>query len=178
MEHPLQQRKKTKQFENQNLNKIGQEQIDALDAAVRAVVSAGTFLQNLKPQDRSRGARLGKRNEPFAARALVLAKQDARLVARQLAVEDIEAAKSRRETLLALSSLLAHVKQGVDDTALLFGSEFYGSALAVYETAKRFGPGAGHEELLGELRALKKRRPKKPTAPPLAPTPAENLPMV
>lgn len=160
-------------MDSNNLKNITQQQIDALDAAIRGALSAGVFLQNLKPSDRTRLARVGKKNEPFADRSIVLAKQAPGLLTRQYTQESIEGVKGSREALLALSSLLALLKRSVDDTALLFSAELYTTALSIYETAKRLGPGSGHEELVNQLRELKRRRSKKVPAPAPAPAPAQ-----
>ncbi len=154
--------RKTTQFDTKPTS-INPQALAALDSAIRAALTAGAFLQTLDPAERKRSARLGKRNEPFVARSITLGNQAPDLVVRQISLEELNTTKSNREALLALSGLLAQLKQGVDDTALLLGAKTYGDSLSIYETAKRFGRASGYAEAVNELRSLK-RKPRIKTA--------------
>lgn len=119
------------------------------------------FLVGLTPQERRQMPKMGRKSQTFTTRALDMATQHADMMPRHLDVDEARRDLALFEALNPILQAVNHLKELLEDTQMLAGSEAYATARLAYNSAKVTGKNRGLDDVLEELsqQFRKSRRP-------------------
>lgn len=132
--------------------------------AIQLIRTKLPFLIGLSADERQSLTKAGDRSRAFIAQSLALAEQDDSYLPRSFDVaemrQDVELVEQLYPVLVAVTQL----KELLEDTYRLAGSDAYSAALIVYRAAKDNGKSAALENLLDTLgqRFARKSKPSPP----------------
>jgi hypothetical protein len=111
---------------------------------------------------------MGDKSRAFVTQALTVAEQDDSFLPRSFDSAEMRKDVELTEALLPIWTAISSLKELVDDTYTLAGSEAYVSALIVYQAAKANGKGSALDATLDALgqRFARKSKGKTPDTPP------------
>jgi hypothetical protein len=128
------------------------EDLTEILTAVSTLENKLGFTLGLTSDERRSLPGMGPQTKSFADQALQGAILNAGLIPADLDIPAITRDKALREQLLPCLERLRALTTKVDHTVHLLGSEYFAGALAIYKALKAFGPSAGLQELLTELK--------------------------
>ena len=156
-------------------NQVSIEITDAMIAdvteklnAVRTAI-ASVLVTNLTPTERMNMLKMGDKTLAFVRRALTFAAQNPALVPSYLNLEEAWRDYKLTEAISILLKELATLQRGLEDTAMVAGSEAYDAALIFYASVRGASrsniPGAQaiHDELKRQF--PRRSRKDEPAAP-------------
>ncbi|HEY9618115.1 MAG TPA: hypothetical protein V6C64_14815 [Microcoleaceae cyanobacterium] len=146
---------------------LSQQEIDRIIATLKTIRDQLPFLVGLSIQERRQLSKMGRKSQTFSVRALDMAVQHSDIMPRHL---DIAAARRDVALFESLNPILQsvnHLRELLEDTQMLAGSEAYAAARLAYNSAKVSGKNLGLDEIVTDL-SQQFRRPRK------AQTPAES----
>ncbi|PSN20631.1 hypothetical protein C7271_01270 [filamentous cyanobacterium CCP5] len=119
------------------------------------------FLVGLTPQERRQLPKMGRKSQTFTTRALDMAVQHVDMMPRHLDVEEARRDLALFEALNPILQAVNHLKELLEDTQMVAGSEAYAAARLAYNSAKVTGKNRGIDDVLEELsqQFRKSRRP-------------------
>ena len=138
-----------------------QDQAEIL-AALKTVREKLPFLNGLTPRERQQLTKLGRKSQTFVVQALDMAVSNSELMPRCLDVEKARRDLELVEALNPILQMLNQLKELVEDTQMLAGSEAYAAARLAYISAKATGKNMGLDEVVNELSLQFSRKPRKP----------------
>jgi hypothetical protein len=126
------------------------------------------FLVDLSADELRSLPKMGDKSRAFVTQALTVAEQDDSFLPRSFDSAEMRKDVELTEALLPIWTAISSLKELVDDTYTLAGSEAYVSALIVYQAAKANGKGSALDATLDALgqRFARKSKGKTPDTPP------------
>jgi hypothetical protein len=116
------------------------------------------FLLDLSAEEIKALPKMGDKSRAFVAQALALAEQDDSFLPRSFEVANFRKDVDLTEALLPILTAMSKLRELLEDTYILAGSEAYVAALVVYQAAKTHGKDSA---LDGSLDALGRRFARK-----------------
>ncbi len=113
---------------------LSESDLAALKDAIQLFKDKLPFLVNLTPKERRAYPKMGDKSTAFVYKALDYAKYKEVLVPAYLNVDEFEKDLKLVKSLKALAREINMLAEGLDDTAMLAGSEAYKSALVFYRS--------------------------------------------
>ena len=110
-----------------------------------------SFLVGLTPTERRQLAKLGRKSQTFVVKALDVASQHSSLMPRCLNVEEARRDLDLFEALNPVLQSLNQLRELVEDTQMVAGSEAYASARVAYSSLKTVGKSMGLDEVVEDL---------------------------
>ncbi|MBD2461327.1 hypothetical protein H6G89_09735 [Oscillatoria sp. FACHB-1407] len=123
------------------------------------------FLLGLTPEQRRSLCRMGDKSRAFVDRALELATQNADLMPRCLDVEEMRRDLELVEALYPILFSIGQLKELIEDTYLLAGSEAYSAARTAYNSARANGKTMGLSEAVDQMGRHFSRKSRKTKTP-------------
>jgi hypothetical protein len=125
------------------------------------------FLVDLSNDEIASLSKLGN-GQSFVQDAITLAEQDDSFLPRSFEVTAMRRDVDLIQSLPPIAGRVSRLKELLDDTLLLAGSDAFAAALDVYASAQRHGKGAGLKDSLSNLskRFNRKSKKKTPEEPP------------
>ena len=143
---------------------------DAIISAIQDINAKAPFLINLTKEERTELPKMGDKSRAFVQAALTLAEEDDSFLPRSFDVAEMRQDEDLYTALAQIATSLTILKEKLDDTMLLIGSDLYVAALEVYAAARRSGNTQGLDQLvdaLGQRFARKSKKDDEPiTSPP------------
>ncbi|NJR61451.1 MAG: hypothetical protein HC769_23025 [Cyanobacteria bacterium CRU_2_1] len=143
---------------------LTQQEIDTIIAALKTIREQLPFLVGLSTQERRQLPKLGRKAQTFAVRALDMAMQHSDVMPRHLDVEEARRDIALFEALNPILQAVSHLRELIEDTQMLAGSEAYAAARLAYNSAKVSGKNQGLDEIMEDL-SQQFRRPRKGQSP-------------
>lgn len=143
---------------------LTQEEIDTILAALKVVRDQLPFLVGLSAQERRQLPKMGRKSQTFAVRALDMAVQHSDVMPRHLKVEEARRDIALFEALNPILQAVSHLRELIEDTQMVAGSEAYAAARLAYNSAKVSGKNLGLDDILEDL-SQQFRRTRKVQAP-------------
>jgi hypothetical protein len=130
-------------------------------AALEAIRQKLSFLVGLTPNERRRLVTMGRKSQTFVAQALDAASQYSTLMPSCLNVDEARRDLALFEALHPVLQSINQLKELVEDTQTVAGSEAYEAARVAYASIKTIGKSMGLDEVKDELaqQFRKQRRP-------------------
>lgn len=130
---------------------LTEQDVEKVIATFKTVREELDFLAGLSAPERRQIAKMGRKAQTFTARALDMAAQHNDLMPRHLDIE-----KARRDLALfeAISPILQavnHLRELLEDTQMIAGSEAYAAARLAYNSAKVSGKNLGLDDVMEDL---------------------------
>lgn len=137
-------------------------------ASLEVVHQKLSFAIGLTPEERRRLSKLGRKSQTFVVQALDAATQYSTLMPVCFNVEEARRDLALFEALYPVLNSINQLKELVEDTQMLAGSEAYESARIAYGAIKTIGKSMGLDDLKDELsqQFRKKRKATPPEQPP------------
>jgi hypothetical protein len=120
------------------------------------------FLVDLSAAEIASLSKMGDRGQPFVQDAIMLAERDDSFLPRSFDVPTMRRDVDLLEMLPPIIDAVANLKELLDDTLILAGSDAFAAALEVYNAAQRNGKGEALSESLSNLGKRFARKPKPP----------------
>lgn len=137
---------------------------EAVLAAIITIREKLSFLVGLTPEQRRSLCRMGDKSRTFVDKALELATQNSELMPRCLDVEEMRRDIELVEALYPVLFSVAQLKELIEDTYLLAGSEAYAAARTAYNSARANGKTVGLNEAVEQMgRRFRKSRKSNPS---------------
>jgi hypothetical protein len=126
------------------------------------------FLVDLSNDEIASLNKMGDKGQSFVQDAMTLAEQDDSFLPRSFEVTAMRRDVDLIQSLPPIAGRVSRLKELLDDTLLLAGSDAFAAALDVYASAQRHGKGAGLKDSLSNLskRFNRKSKKKTPEEPP------------
>jgi hypothetical protein len=109
------------------------------------------FLTGLTPAERRQLAKLGLKSQTFVVKALDAATQYSNLMPRCLNIEEARRDLALFEALNPVLQSLSQLRELVEDTQMVAGSEAYAAARVAYSSIKTVGKSMGLDEVKDDL---------------------------
>lgn len=109
------------------------------------------FLVDLSADEIASLSKMGERGRPFVQEALTLAEQDDSFLPRSFDVNKMRKDVDLIESLPPIITAVSKLKELLDDTYILAGSNAFLAALEVYKSAQNHGKGSALNESLSNL---------------------------
>jgi hypothetical protein len=123
-----------------------------------------SFLIGLTPIERRRVVKLGRKSQTFVVQALDAATQYSNLMPGCLNVEEARRDLALFEALNPILQSINQLKELVEDTQMLAGSEAYEAARVAYASIKTIGKSMGLDEVREDLgQQFRKQRKSTPS---------------
>ena len=119
------------------------------------------FLVGLTPDDRRKLPKLGRKSQTFVVQALDMAANHSELMPRCLNVEEARRDVQLFEALNPILQNLSRLRELVEDTQMVAGSEAYAAARLAYNSAKTSGKNMGLDEVVSDLSRQFSRKSRK-----------------
>lgn len=126
------------------------DQADIL-SALTTIREKLPFLAGLTPEQRRSLCRMGDKSRTFVDKALELATQNPELMPRCLDVEEMRRDLELVESLYPVLFSIGQLKELIEDTYLLAGSEAYAAARTAYNSARVNGKSMGLNEAVDQI---------------------------
>jgi hypothetical protein len=120
------------------------------------------FLVDLSNDEIASLSKLGN-GQSFVQDAITLAEQDDSFLPRSFEVAAMRRDVDLTRSLPPIAARISRLKEMLDDTQILVGSDAFAAALDVYQAAQRHGKGAGLKDSLSSLSNRFARKSKKKT---------------
>jgi hypothetical protein len=143
---------------------LSQQKIDNVLAAFKTIREELDFLIGLSNEERRQIPKMGRKSQTFTVRALDMATQHSDVMPRHLNIEEARRDVALFEALNPILQSVNHLRELIEDTQMLAGSEAYAAARLAYNAAKVSGKNLGLDDILEDL-SQQFRRTKK-TQPP------------
>lgn len=148
---------------------LSSDDLTAIADAMITIKKRLPFLVDLVAEERITMLKLSDKNRHFVATALKVADQNPDFLPRSFDVEEMRKDLELLEHLSGFLMDLTQLKNLVDDTCMVLGSEAYTAALTVYKYAKTNGKAAnGLEPIVQEMGQYFRRSTKTPSQAPSA----------
>jgi hypothetical protein len=133
-------------------------------SAFEAIRQKLSFLVGLTPDERRRVAKLGRKSQTFVVQALDAATQYSNLMPGCLNVDEARRDLALFDALHPVLQSINQLKELVEDTQMLAGSEAYEAARVAYASIKTIGKSMGLDEVKDELaQQFRKQRKSSPS---------------
>lgn len=126
-------------------------EVEAILAELEAIRQKLPFLVGLTPSERRQLAKLGRKSQTFVVKALDVATQHSSLMPRCLNVDEARRDLALFEALNPVLLALSRLRELVEDTQMVVGSEAYASARVAYSSIKTVGKSMGLDEVVEDL---------------------------
>lgn len=143
---------------------LSQQKIDNVLAAFKTVREELDFLIGLSNEERRQIPKMGRKSQTFTVRALDMAVQHNDVMPRHLNIEEARRDIALFEALNPILQSVNHLRELIEDTQMLAGSEAYAAARLAYNAAKVSGKNLGLDDILEDL-SQQFRRTKKVQTP-------------
>ena len=132
--------------------------------ALQTIRTKLPFLVGLSTEERQSLPKAGDKSRAFIQQALALAEQDDSFLPRSFDVNEMRQDVELVEQIYPIIIAATQLKELLEDTYRLAGSDAYSAALTVYRAAKDNGRGAALDALLDTLgqRFARKSKPSPP----------------
>lgn len=130
---------------------LTQKEIESIITALKAICEQLSFLIGLSAQERRRIPKMGRKAQTFAARALDMAAQHNDLMPRHLNIEKARQDLALFEAISPILQAVNHLRELLEDTQMLAGSEAYAAARLAYNSAKVSGKNLGLDDIIEDL---------------------------
>lgn len=121
------------------------------------------FLVDLSPDEIGSLSKMGDRGLPFVRDAITAAEHDDNFLPRSFDVAAMRRDVDLLETLPPIIAAIAQLKELLNDTYLIAGSDAFAAALEVYAAARRNGTGEALSESLRNMgRRFERKNKTKP----------------
>lgn len=127
------------------------QDIESIIAALKTIQDQLPFLVGLSTQERRQLAKMGRKSQTFAVRSLDMAMQHSDLMPRHLNVEEARRDIALFEALNPILQAVNHLRELLEDTQMLAGSEAYAAARLAYNSAKVSGKKLGLDDVMDDL---------------------------
>ncbi|MBD2464235.1 hypothetical protein H6G89_24840 [Oscillatoria sp. FACHB-1407] len=142
-------------------------EVDEVLAALDAIRQKLSFLTGLTPTERRQIAKLGLKSQTFVVKALDVATQYSNLMPRCLNIEEARRDLALFEALNPVLQSLSQLRELVEDTQMVAGSEAYAAARVAYSSIKTVGKSVGLDEVKDDLaQRFRKTRKAQPQVEP------------
>lgn len=141
---------------------LSRQDIDAIIRELQTIQEQLPFLVGLSPQERRQLAKMGRKAQTFTVRALDMASQHMDMMPRYLDVDEARRDLALYEALNPILQAVNHLKELLEDTQMLAGSEAYAAARLAYNAAKMLGKNRGMDDVIEDL-SYQFRRPRRST---------------
>jgi hypothetical protein len=121
------------------------------------------FLVDLSAAEIASLNKMGDRGQSFVQDAMTLAEQDDSFLPRSFEVAAMRRDVDLTRALPPIAARASRLKELLDDTMILVGSDAFAAALEVYQSAQRNGKGAGLKDSVSSLSKRFSRKSKKKT---------------
>lgn len=147
---------------------LSPEDKDKILQFIRDIEAKLPFLVDLSAAEIASLSKMGDRGQSFVYDAITQAEQDDSFLPRSFDVAAMRRDIDLIERLPPIIAALASLKERLDDTYILAGSDAYAGALVIYDSAQKHGKGAALSESLNNMskRFSRKKKPKTPEEPP------------
>jgi len=140
-------------------------EIEDILVSLEAIRQKLSFLVGMTPVQRRRLAKMGSKSQTFVVKALDAATQYASLMPACLDIEEARRDLALFEALHPVLQSINQLKELVEDTQLLAGSEAYAAARVAYSSIKTVGKSQGLDEVVSDLgRQFQRTRKAQPSA--------------
>ncbi|MEB3211600.1 MAG: hypothetical protein VKL39_09595 [Leptolyngbyaceae bacterium] len=143
---------------------LTQQEIDEAIAALKIVQERLPFLIGLSAQERRQLSKMGRKSQTFTVRALDMAVQHNDVMPRHLNIEEARKDLALFEALGPILQAVNHLRELLEDTRMLVGSEAYAAARLAYNSARVSGKKLGLDDIIRDL-SYQFRRTRKPQTP-------------
>ncbi len=140
---------------------LSEQDIEEVMAALDTVRQKLPFLVGLTPEDRRKLPKLGRKSQTFVMQALDMAENHSELMPRFLDVKEARRDVQLFEALNPVLQSLSRLRELVEDTQMVAGSEAYAAARLAYNSAKTSGKNMGLDEVVNDLSRQFSRKPRK-----------------
>lgn len=130
---------------------LDETDVEAVFAALDVIRDKMPFLMGLTPSERRQIAKIGQKSQTFVGRALDVATQHSTLMPRCLNVEEARRDLALFEALNPILQSLSQLRELVEDTQMVAGSEAYAAARLAYNSAKTAGKSMGLDDVIEDL---------------------------
>jgi hypothetical protein len=137
-------------------------EVEEVLAALETIRQKLSFLVGLTPTERRQIAKLGRKSQTFVVKALDVAAQHSSLMPRCLDVDEARRDLALFEALNPVLQSLNQLRELVEDTQMVAGSEAYASARVAYSSLKTVGKSMGLDEVLEDVSQLFRNTRKAP----------------
>ncbi|MDX2212948.1 MAG: hypothetical protein SFY66_06635 [Oculatellaceae cyanobacterium bins.114] len=135
--------------------------------ALETVRQKLSFLMGLTPTERRQLAKLGLKSQTFVVKALDVATQYSNLMPRCLNIDEARRDLALFEALNPVLQSLSQLRELVEDTQMVAGSEAYAAARVAYSSIKTVGKSMGLDEVKDDLaQRFRKTRKVQPQTEP------------
>lgn len=142
---------------------LTQQEIDDIVTALKTIRDQLPFLVGLSTQERRQIPKMGRKAQTFSVRALDMAMQHNEVMPRHLNVEEARRDVALFEALNPILQAVNHLRELIEDTQMLAGSEAYAAARLAYNSAKVSGKNLGLDDIMEDLsqqfRRVRKAQP-------------------
>jgi hypothetical protein len=137
--------------ENRVSAQLGEAERQAVFAAIETIRQKLPFLIDLTPEERRALPKMGDKSRGFVTQALEVATLNPDMLPRSFDVGEMRNDVDLLNALTPVVSALAQLHELVEDTYIAVGSDAYGAALMVYQSARAAGKGSGLDSALDIL---------------------------
>jgi hypothetical protein len=121
------------------------------------------FLVDLSAAEIASLNKMGDKGQSFVQDAITLAEQDNSFLPRSFEVAAMRRDVDLSRALPPITAKVSRLKELLEDTEILVGSDAFAAALEVYRSAQTNGKGAGLKDSIGNLSKRFTRKSKKKT---------------
>jgi hypothetical protein len=143
---------------------LSQQKIDNVLTAFKTVREELDFLIGLSNEERRQIPKMGRKSQTFTVRALDMAMQHNGIMPRHLDIEQARRDIALFEALNPILQSVNHLRELIEDTQMLAGSEAYAAARLAYNAAKVSGKNLGLDDILEDLSQQFRRTKKAQTS--------------
>ncbi|HNE41448.1 hypothetical protein [Accumulibacter sp.] len=126
---------------------LTEEDLVAVDAALRTLEEKLAVLVELSVDERRALTKMGEKSEAFCRQTLIVLAQNRQIIPAELDVREAENDLEQLDLLRPRFARLRQLATRADDTEMALGSDVMAAALEGYALAKVFGKGAGLDAL-------------------------------
>ena len=147
-------------MKNDNLDNmtLSQEDLERIYTAFNTIRDAMPFLVGLNVTERRRLSKIGTKAQTFTQRALDMADEYPSVIPQGLDVATAQQQLTLFEDLNRVLQKLNELKNLVESTQMLAGSEAYATARLAYRSVKTVGGGNGLDNIVEDLARQFRRR--------------------
>ena len=127
------------------------QEIDTILSTLKTIQDQLPFLKGLSVQERRKLATMGRKSQTFTVRALDMATQHSDIMPRHLNIEEARRDLALFEALNPILQSVNHLRELLEDTQAIAGSEAYAAARLAYNSAKVSGKNQGLDDILDDL---------------------------
>ncbi|NJN90977.1 MAG: hypothetical protein HC878_11795 [Leptolyngbyaceae cyanobacterium SL_5_14] len=140
------------------------QEVENIIAAIKTIQEQLPLANGLSNKERRQISKLGRKAQTFAVRSLDMAEQHSDIMPRHLNIEEARRDIALFEALNPILQAVSHLRELIEDTQMVVGSEAYAAARLAYKSAKVSGKNQGLDTILEDL-SQQFRRPRKAQPP-------------